>query len=43
VDKNGLADQYEMACELPGGPEEFAKAPLFVIYIEPSSPLNNSK
>jgi len=43
VDKNGLADQYEMACELLGGPEEFAKAPLFVIYIEPSSPLNNSK
>ncbi len=43
VDKNGLADQYEMACELLGGPEEFAKAPLFVVYIEPSSPLNNSK
>jgi len=43
MDKNGLADQYEMACELLGGPEEFAKAPLFVIYIEPSSPLSNSK
>ena len=43
VDKNGLADQYEMACELLGGPEEFAKAPLFVVYIEPSSPLSNSK
>ena len=43
VDKSGLADQYEMACELLGGPEEFAKAPLFVIYIEPSSPLNNSR
>ena len=42
VDKNGLADQYEMACEVLGGPEEFAKAPLFVVYIEPSSPLNNS-
>jgi trimethylamine--corrinoid protein Co-methyltransferase len=43
VDEKGLADQYEMACELLGGPEEFAKAPLFVIYIEPSSPLNNSR
>ncbi|MFB3882988.1 MAG: trimethylamine methyltransferase family protein, partial [Armatimonadota bacterium] len=43
VDKNGLADQYEMACEVLGGAEEFARAPLFVIYIEPSSPLNNSK
>jgi trimethylamine--corrinoid protein Co-methyltransferase len=43
VDKNGLADQYEMACELLGGPEEFARAPLFIIYIEPSSPLSNSK
>jgi len=42
VDKQGLADQYHMACEALGGPEEFAKAPLFVIYIEPSSPLTNS-
>jgi trimethylamine--corrinoid protein Co-methyltransferase len=42
VDKEGLADQYRMACEVLGGPEEFARAPLFVVYIEPSSPLTNS-
>ncbi|MGD2207361.1 MAG: trimethylamine methyltransferase family protein [Anaerolineae bacterium] len=42
VDKEGLADQYRMACEVLGGAEEFAKAPLFVIYIEPSSPLTSS-
>ena len=42
VDKEGLADQYRMACEVLGGPEEFAKMPLFIVYIEPSSPLSNS-
>jgi len=42
VDRDGLADQYAMACEVLGGPEEFAKTPLFVVYIEPSSPLTNS-
>jgi trimethylamine--corrinoid protein Co-methyltransferase len=42
VDQEGLADQYRMACELLGGPEEFARTPLFVIYIEPSSPLTHS-
>jgi len=42
VDREGLADQYRMACEVLGGPEEFAKAPLFVVYIEPSSPLTHS-
>lgn len=42
VDKQGLVDQYRMACEVLGGPEEFARAPLFVVYIEPSSPLSNS-
>jgi trimethylamine--corrinoid protein Co-methyltransferase len=42
VDKEGLADQYDMACAALGGPDEFAKAPLFVVYIEPSSPLSNS-
>jgi trimethylamine--corrinoid protein Co-methyltransferase len=42
VDREGLADQYDMACEVLGGPGEFARAPLFVIYIEPSSPLTNS-
>jgi trimethylamine--corrinoid protein Co-methyltransferase len=31
-----------MACEVVGGAREFAKAPLFVVYIEPSSPLTNS-
>jgi len=43
VDRNGLADQYEMACQTVGGAAEFANAPLFVVYIEPSSPLNNSE
>ena len=43
VDKQGLEDQYEMACAVVGGPEEFARAPLFIIYIEPSSPLSNTK
>jgi trimethylamine--corrinoid protein Co-methyltransferase len=42
VDREGLADQYEMACEVLGGPEEFARLPLLVVYIEPSSPLTNS-
>jgi trimethylamine--corrinoid protein Co-methyltransferase len=42
VDKEGLADQYRMACDALGGSEEFARAPLFVVYIEPSSPLSNS-
>jgi len=42
VDKEGLADQYRMACLAVGGAEEFARAPLFVAYIEPSSPLSNS-
>jgi trimethylamine--corrinoid protein Co-methyltransferase len=42
VDQEGLAHQYRMACEVLGGPEEFARAPLLVVYIEPSSPLSNS-
>jgi trimethylamine--corrinoid protein Co-methyltransferase len=42
VDKEGLVDQYRMACEVLGGAEEFAETPLFVVYIEPSSPLTNS-
>ena len=42
VDREGLADQYRMAVEVLGGPEEFAAAPLFVVYIEPSSPLTHS-
>jgi len=32
-----------MACLAVGGPEQFARAPLFVVYIEPSSPLTNSR
>lgn len=43
VDRNGLADQHEMACVAVGGTEEFARAPLFVVYVEPSSPLSNSE
>jgi trimethylamine--corrinoid protein Co-methyltransferase len=42
VDKEGLADQYQMACKVLGGEEAFARTPLFVVYIEPSSPLVNS-
>ncbi len=42
VDGEGLADQYRMACEVLGGAEEFARLPLFIVYIEPSSPLTNS-
>ncbi len=42
VDREGLADQYEMACDVLGGAEEFARLPLFVAYIEPSSPLTHS-
>jgi trimethylamine--corrinoid protein Co-methyltransferase len=43
VDGEGLADLYAMACAAVGGEEAFARDPLFVIYIEPSSPLNNSR
>jgi trimethylamine--corrinoid protein Co-methyltransferase len=43
VDREGLADQYRMACEVVGGEAEFQKTPLFVIYTEPSSPLEHSK
>jgi trimethylamine---corrinoid protein Co-methyltransferase len=39
VDEVGLLDQYEMACAVVGGADEFKQAPLFAIYIEPSSPL----
>jgi len=43
VDREGLDDQYQMACEVVGGEDEFQKTPLFVIYTEPSSPLEHSK
>jgi trimethylamine--corrinoid protein Co-methyltransferase len=42
VDCEGLADQYEMACLALGGADEFARLPLFVVYVEPSSPLTHS-
>jgi len=42
VDKEGLADQLEMAYATIGGIGEWRKLPLFAVYIEPSSPLENS-
>lgn len=42
VDREGLADQYAMVNEVLGGAHEFARLPLFVVYIEPSSPLTSS-
>lgn len=42
LDLEGLQDQYRMACEVVGGAQEFENAPLFVVYIEPSSPLSSS-
>jgi trimethylamine--corrinoid protein Co-methyltransferase len=43
VDGAGLRDLYEMACLIRGGEEEFRANPLFIIYIEPSSPLNHTR
>lgn len=43
VDGEGLRDLYEMACLIRGSEEEFRINPLFIIYIEPSSPLNHTK
>lgn len=43
VDREGLQDQFEMACTAVGGLDEWKKLPVFAIYIEPSSPLSNSK
>jgi trimethylamine--corrinoid protein Co-methyltransferase len=43
VDAEGLADQLEMACAVIGGVDEWRKLPMFAVYIEPSSPLNNSR
>jgi trimethylamine--corrinoid protein Co-methyltransferase len=42
-DKEGLADQFQMACTVIGGVDEWKRLPMFIVYIEPSSPLNNSK
>ena len=35
--EDGLADQYELACRVLGSPEEFARTPLFAVYIKPDS------
>jgi trimethylamine--corrinoid protein Co-methyltransferase len=43
VDVEGLADQMEMACAVVGGVDEWRKLPMFAVYIEPSSPLSNSR
>lgn len=41
VDREGLADQLAMACAVLGSRDEWRRLPLFVLYIEPVSPLNN--
>ncbi len=43
VDREGLADQYEMACIIRGGAEAFELAPLLTLYAEPSSPLTHTR
>lgn len=43
VDGEGLRDLYQMACLIRGGEEEFRVNPLFIIYIEPSSPLHHTR
>jgi trimethylamine--corrinoid protein Co-methyltransferase len=43
VDRNGLSDQYEMACRIVGGEKHFQDNPYFAVYAEPSSPLTHSK
>jgi len=43
VDGEGLQDQHKMACIIRGGEEEFKLNPMFVVYIEPISPLMNDR
>ena len=43
VDGEGLEDLWRMACVVKGGEEEFRLNPLFVVYIEPISPLTNDR
>ncbi len=43
VDRQGLADQYEMACVIRGSARAFELAPLLTLYAEPSSPLAHTK
>jgi len=43
VDGEGLEDLWRMACMVCGGADELRLSPLFVVYIEPISPLNNDR
>ncbi len=43
VDRQGLADQYEMALVIRGSAQAFQLAPLLTLYAEPISPLMHSK
>ena len=43
VDGEGIEDLWRMGCMIKGGEEEFRLDPLFVVYIEPISPLNNDR
>lgn len=43
IDRQGLADQYEMACVIRGSAAEFERAPLLTLYAEPTSPLTHTK
>jgi trimethylamine--corrinoid protein Co-methyltransferase len=43
VDGEGLQDIYNMACIMAGGEEQFRLHPMFVVYIEPISPLKNDR
>ncbi len=43
VDAEGVQDMLEMAHIRLGGEEEWRKGPAFTLYIEPVSPLSNSK
>ncbi len=41
VDGEGLEDLWKMGCLIQGGEHEFRLNPMFVVYIEPISPLKN--
>jgi trimethylamine--corrinoid protein Co-methyltransferase len=43
VDRDSLNDQWEMACAVIGGSDEWRKLPLFAVYVEPTSPLDHSR
>ena len=43
VDGEGLEDLWRMACVLRGSSDEFRLNPMFVVYIEPISPLKNDR